>query len=335
MDSSAKAHWTVGHEDEDFRVHELIPGEGWPLWIGFEKITGEIQSAITDQVHCLPIEEFWVKRKRFPVGRASSSHIDWSATAHAMRNSSATRRQWVTKQVSGWAPVGKWMLRRKQWTHDQCPRCGQDAEDTVHVLKCQDPRAQELWKKAIDDLNTWMRQQSTHPGIRTAITAYLLAWQGDMPQPTLRNPSHGLAKVIEKQNEVGWQSLVEGCPVQGWQDIQQQYFIFIKSRKTGRRWLSSLIRKLWQVAWDMWEHRNSILHDREVGQAAEERATRIREEFDEGCVLLDKDAQLLFRPGLNRILRYREGQQKAWLARIEVARQRALVRQEEAEEEAG
>jgi hypothetical protein len=56
MDSSAKAHWTGGHEDEDFRLHEVIPGEGWPLWIGFEKITGEIRSAISNQVHCQPIE---------------------------------------------------------------------------------------------------------------------------------------------------------------------------------------------------------------------------------------------------------------------------------------
>jgi hypothetical protein len=303
MDSSAKAHWTCGHEDEDFRFHEVIPGEGWPLWIGFEKITGEIRSAITDQVHCQPIEQFWVKRKRFPIGRASSIHIDWSATGHAMRSSSAGRRQWVTKQVSGWAPVGKWMLRRKEWTHDQCPWCGQEHEDTVHVLNCQDPRAQELWKKAIGDLNTWMKKQRTHPGIRAAITAYLLAWQGDQPHPTIRNQnSHGLARVIEKQTEVGWQTLVEGCPVQGWQEVQQHYFTFIKSHKTGKRWLSALICKLWQVAWDMWEHRNSILHDKEVGQAAEDRAVRLKEEFEEGCSLLDKDAQLLFRPGLSRIL---------------------------------
>jgi hypothetical protein len=85
------------------------------------------------------------------------------------------------------------------------------------------------------------------------------------------------------------------------------------------------------------DEKNKVLRgfvQEKVGQAAEERATRIQEEFDEGCILLAKDAQLLFRPGLNRILRYREGQQKAWLARIEVARQRALVRQEEAKEEA-
>ena len=76
MDISAKAHWTVAHDNDDFRLHKRIPGEGWPLWIGFEKITGDVRTAITDQVHCQPIEEFWVKRKRLPIGRASSSYID-------------------------------------------------------------------------------------------------------------------------------------------------------------------------------------------------------------------------------------------------------------------
>jgi hypothetical protein len=29
---------------------------------------------------------------------------------------------------------------------------------------------------------------------------------------------------------------------------------------TGKRWVIALIRKLWLVAWDLWEHRNGILH---------------------------------------------------------------------------
>jgi hypothetical protein len=29
------------------------------------------------------------------------------------------------------------------------------------------------------------------------------------------------------------------------------------------RWTSALIQKIWQVAWDQWEHRNAILNDSE------------------------------------------------------------------------
>jgi hypothetical protein len=37
----------------------------------------------------------------------------------------------------------------------------------------------------------------------------------------------------------------------------------IGSRKTGKWWLVEIIKKLWLIAWDMWEHRNGILHNTE------------------------------------------------------------------------
>ena len=65
MDSHAKAHWTMVHDDDDFVWHERIPGEGWPLWIGFEKTTGEVCTSITDQVHMSDIKQYWVNRHVF------------------------------------------------------------------------------------------------------------------------------------------------------------------------------------------------------------------------------------------------------------------------------
>jgi hypothetical protein len=79
----------------------------------------------------------------------------------------------------------------------------------------------------------------------------------------------------------------------------------------------------------MWEHRNGVLHNKEQGQAALERAARIHEEFEEGTRALDRDTRLLFRPGLQKVLRYKAGPQLAWLARVETARERAAVRQGE------
>jgi hypothetical protein len=112
MDSHAKAHWTmVQADDNDFVCHEQIPGEGSPLWIGFEKTTGEIRTPITEHVHSSDLEQYLVARHHFLVGHATGQYVDCSATAHAMCNSTANRRQWVTKHVSGMAAVGKWMLR--------------------------------------------------------------------------------------------------------------------------------------------------------------------------------------------------------------------------------
>ena len=51
-----------------------------------------------------------------------------------------------------------------------------------------------------------------------------------------------------------------------WEATQQLYFRHIKSRKSGRTWVIALIKKLWQVSWDMWDHRNSVLHGNEETQ---------------------------------------------------------------------
>ena len=51
-----------------------------------------------------------------------------------------------------------------------------------------------------------------------------------------------------------------GCLTWEWQAQQQRYYEFLKSRKTGRRWATLVIRKLWDMAWDMWDDCNGILH---------------------------------------------------------------------------
>ncbi len=45
-----------------------------------------------------------------------------------------------------------------------------------------------------------------------------------------------------------------------WSSAQQAYYTLMKSRRTGKRWVVSLIKKLCNIAWDLWEHQNGILH---------------------------------------------------------------------------
>ena len=62
---------------------------------------------------------------------------------------------------------------------------------------------------------------------------------------------------------MGWQAFLEGAPAIGWAETQQRYFDFIKSKRTGKRWLSAVIRKCWDIAWDQWDHRNKVLNDKD------------------------------------------------------------------------
>jgi hypothetical protein len=44
----------------------------------------------------------------------------------------------------------------------------------------------------------------------------------------------------------------------GWKLSQEAHYSRIGEMKSSLRWTVALILKLWQVAWNMWEHRNSI-----------------------------------------------------------------------------
>ena len=69
-----------------------------------------------------------------------------------------------------------------------------------------------------------------------------------------------------------------------WMDIQERYYKNNRIRWTGRRWLTALIKKLWLVAWDFWEHQNGI--NQENQEALQQLANQdtIRDEYGQGSI---------------------------------------------------
>ena len=121
----------------------------------------------------------------------------------------------------------------------------------------------------------------------------------------------------------------EGCVAQDWEAIQDAYFRWCHSWKTGHRWTASLIQKLWDISWDLWEHRISIVH------AWENEATlhnmmavdhEIRTQFIRGPNGLTQRDHHLFEGSLQDILDAPIFYRQRWLHRIEIARDRASQR---------
>jgi hypothetical protein len=129
---------------------------------------------------------------------------------------------------------------------------------------------------------------------------------------------YALPAVVQKQDAIGWQSFLEGRPSVGWSEVQHRYYEFLDSRRTGLRWLTALIQKLWDVAWDMWDHRNRVLRPGTFGRTRPTDSSR----FATGSVGLAREAKLLF-SGLQSLLQRLPAYQTAWLIRIQAARARA------------
>jgi hypothetical protein len=151
----------------------------------------------------------------------------------------------------------------KQRSSSKCPRCEAPVEDAAHVWRCPQREAKAVWEQPIDGLREWMLKQKMHPAIRRIICERLLPWHSGNPSQAQPEAIPFLRSVVSTQDALGWQPLLQGGLAFEWQFAQQSYFKSLRSKKSGRRWVSALVRKLWTVAWDQWEHRNSILHERD------------------------------------------------------------------------
>jgi hypothetical protein len=68
------------------------------------------------------------------------------------------------------------------------------------------------------------------------------------------------------QDRIGWLAFFEGCIVVEWAGVQEAHFLWFGRRNTGKRWATSLVVKLWDIAWDLWDHRNQIKHNLKTAQ---------------------------------------------------------------------
>ena len=190
------------------------------------------------------------------------------------------------------------MLKRHHWNHSRCPLCGAEEETTKHVLRCPDIRAQKTWRISLGKLKIWMELQNTHPALQRHILKHLQAWHDQVQLQPRREAIGRLAQALSTQDNIGWFNFLLGRTTTLFAEIQQRHYESLQSKKTGFRWHVALINKLFGVAWDMWEHRNGILHGDEDNhhhkQMVEEANLEIHQQFQLGKgTLLPKDRKCL------------------------------------------
>jgi hypothetical protein len=184
--------------------------------------------------------------------------INWQSMKKAYKESTLSRRTFITKHTSGMCGVGKFMHLWKDKDNPNCPRCG-DFEDADHVWVCQGEGVLETWENSLERLKNWLQDSMTDPDLQEVIISYLNGWRDGSTDSLV--PPKGMEQLIDQQNAIGWNSFLLGWTGADWEESQQAYYNLIRSSKSGKRWVISLIKKLWEVAWDLWEHRNGILHD--------------------------------------------------------------------------
>ena len=256
MDSLAKLFWddSLGRQDRQHRIH----GETHFISVRGKKIGSSLPASLYSACEGHKLKHYWQEKKQLPAHCISS--INWAACAGAARLLGIGLRFWKTKHVTGIFANGKWMHRWKFWPHSNCPRCGEANEDSSHIVRC--PAVTPLWAQVVEPLDAWFTKTSTPPDVSAVILEYLHAWRTRTPPRIhLSRCAPELAKAISVQSDIGWGYFLEGFVAVEWAAVMNAHYASVSSRRSGLRWSSGLIHRLWLLLRDLWEHRNAILHD--------------------------------------------------------------------------
>ena len=142
--------------------------------------------------------------------------------------------------------------------------------------------------------------------------------------PTLSLPFH---EAIRAQDVLGWDKFILGFWPLQWEGAQSQYLQSLQCKLTIKRWIISLIRKLWDIIWDMWEHRNEKLHHSEQGELVLQLNMEVAAEYRRGHSHLSRKEKTLFQRPVTSILQSSIPYKQLWLQRIQSARQKQALRQ--------
>ena len=180
-------------------------------------------------------------------------------------------------------------------------------------------------------LQTWMETTNTMPEMREAIVARLCQWKGITRQDCNWTASHGLRDAIRHQDELGWYNFLMGRISIEWKAVQQKYYKWLGKRNTGRKWAVVLIKKIFEISWDMWDHQNRV----QLKTTTRAKARRINalnrlimDEYERGSVgMIPRDLHWLAKPR-SKIIAYDYERKEQWVESVQLARIRFYNRDE-------
>jgi hypothetical protein len=175
----------------------------------------------------------------------------------ALKEISLTMQRFISKHLSGMCGVGKFLQIWKEQDTAHCPRCNM-LEDAPHVWRCPSQSIREIWQAALHDLERWMLEVHTDPVIAKAILQSIQIWLNLRQQEDRTDIPEEMETLMHWQEDIGWGNFIKGFHHSAWQELQQDYYMKLQSRRTGKRWNVALLKKLWTTLYTCWTDRNKV-----------------------------------------------------------------------------
>jgi hypothetical protein len=290
----------------------------WSLKIDDTQVAQDIDRKLYDRVHSNIAKQYCIKKDRISEDTVDS--VLWPRLGEALNKMPIVRRHFCSKHTSGMCGMGKFQKIWKLRESDACPYCGLK-EDSLHVWLCKHPSVVTLWEQSLQKLNTFLRKLDTYPNLTSAILYYLQTWRADSLLQPLQNDT--TVYLLGLQDSIGSRQFFEGWLHSEWELLQEKYYKEINSRCSAKRWTIAVITRMWEIAWDIWEYRNEVLHKENnysTTEDAEAIDLRVKTLWDTLYItgLLPKDLHLA-NITLTRLLQFPKHQKKEWLHQASLA----------------
>ena len=235
---------------------------------------------------------------------------------------------WACKQVMRVAATNAFMHNIDKRSK-KCPSCTTCDETTAHILQCEESGRVKAFKRAVKNLEIWMEDMDTDPGLIDSITAFAMGRGGVSMESAVSQLSGRYQRFGISQDKIGWLRFMEGMVSKEVLSIQAEYTAVSGSRLSVKRWMSGLITRLLEITHGQWIYRNFVVHDHISGTIANKKKEEIQAEIETqqdlgGDGLLEED---MFLAEVNlEDLESSSGERQAyWLLAIQAARQARII----------
>ena len=262
--------------------------------------------------------------------------IDWCAIEAAGKTMTKTEKTWLMKHVGRYNATGRQLLRRKYWQDSKCPRCNCCNEDSNHVLVCPDVTAMETLADGICNVEHELKKMRTHPAIAETLLFTLYdrgrsSFHSNIPTNDNEEDVEVFRAIwtaAQEQDQIPFMYIFEGHIVKKWSIAQDiAYRMNGNKNRTGATWARKLVKMLYGITRDMWNHRNKHLYKNTTASTSLKRRKavlrEVRTHVKIGFSALRNKDRTTICTDMDTLKKWTTSMLEAWLRHIVVLRKRS------------
>ena len=246
-------------------------------------VTSHVATAIKEASYCNEFTQYITQMSGWQ-DKEIYHTIDWVAQSRAGKQRSSGQCLTIFKLKFALFATMSQRHQMEQGIDHRCPRCQHFQETLAHVFQC--PRASDIRRCALTRALASIQENVTctfvidmlESGVSQWSTGGQVQWPSTPPGPT-DDIGQLTFQAFQEQQQIGWDQGIRGRWSKKW---GQANGLYCTSRlgqgdmDTHARWMSSLVKSMWQYGIDQWIGRNEYLY----GKTKEEQHKKKNQEIN-------------------------------------------------------